>query len=65
MSGLTITEKILARAAGKEKVVPGEIVDVAVDLVMTHDHRGTMAMLEFSRLPVQKVWDPSKVVMVN
>lgn len=64
MSGLTITEKILARAAGKEKTVPGEIVDVSVDLVMTHDHQGPMSMLEFDRLPVKKVWDPSKVVMV-
>jgi 3-isopropylmalate/(R)-2-methylmalate dehydratase large subunit len=64
LSGLTITEKILARAAGKEKVTPGEIVDVAVDLAMTHDHQGPMAMLEFSRLPVPKVWDPSKVIMV-
>lgn len=64
MSGLTITEKILARAAGKEKTVPGEIIDAAVDLVMTHDHQGPMTILEFSRLPVKKVWDPSRVVMV-
>ncbi len=32
--GMTITEKILARAVGKEKVVPGELVDAKIDIVM-------------------------------
>jgi len=64
LSGFTITEKILARAGGREKARAGEIVDAAVDLAMTHDHQGPMTMLEFCRLPVKKVWDPSKVVMV-
>jgi len=34
---MTITEKILAAAAGKEKVSPGELVDAKLDVVMCHD----------------------------
>ncbi|HIJ67557.1 MAG TPA: 3-isopropylmalate dehydratase large subunit, partial [Planctomycetes bacterium] len=34
---MTITQKILARAAGKEKVVPGELINAAIDVVMCHD----------------------------
>ena len=35
--GLTITEKIIAKHAGRTSVTPGETVWVSVDLVMTHD----------------------------
>jgi 3-isopropylmalate/(R)-2-methylmalate dehydratase large subunit len=37
MTGQTITEKILARAAGKERVVPGETIDARIDTLMMHD----------------------------
>ncbi|SMB93626.1 3-isopropylmalate dehydratase, large subunit [Thermanaeromonas toyohensis ToBE] len=60
----TITEKILARAAGQEKVSPGQIIEAQVDLVMIHDHQGPLTLLEFARLPVKKVWDPEKIVIV-
>ena len=33
----TLTEKIMARAAGKDRVRAGEIVTVDVDLAMIHD----------------------------
>jgi 3-isopropylmalate/(R)-2-methylmalate dehydratase large subunit len=35
--GMTITEKILAAHAGKDKVSPGETIWVDVDVLMTHD----------------------------
>src|ERR1019366_10815497 len=35
--GLTLAEKILARAAGRDKVAAGEFVVAKVDLAMTHD----------------------------
>ena len=41
--GMTITEKILARAAGREKVQPGEIIYVNVDRAMTQDILGALA----------------------
>jgi len=37
MTGQTITEKILARAAGKERAVPGETIDARIDTLMMHD----------------------------
>ena len=36
--GMTLTEKILARAAGQESVAAGEIIRVAVDLVFAQQH---------------------------
>ncbi len=35
--GMTITEKILARAAGKTSCTPGEIVEAGIDVAMLHD----------------------------
>ena len=38
--GHTLTEKIIARAAGLTTVLPGQIVTVKVDLAMAHDSSG-------------------------
>jgi len=62
--GLTITEKILARAAGRESVEPGDIVRVKVDLVMAHDVTLPLSILEFRRMGAIRVFDPQKVVAV-
>ena len=35
--GMTITEKILARAAGKDSVKAGELVNAKIDMIMCHD----------------------------
>ena len=35
--GMTISEKILARASGRTSCSPGEIVEAKVDVVMLHD----------------------------
>jgi 3-isopropylmalate/(R)-2-methylmalate dehydratase large subunit len=40
MRGMTLVEKIIARAAGKEKVAPGEVVFPAPDLVVLYDWFG-------------------------
>jgi 3-isopropylmalate/(R)-2-methylmalate dehydratase large subunit len=64
--GMTITEKVLARAAGKGQVSPGETVWVAADLLMTHDvcGPGTIGVFyeQFGR--TARVWDPDKVVII-
>jgi 3-isopropylmalate/(R)-2-methylmalate dehydratase large subunit len=62
--GLTVTEKILARAAGLETVEPGDIVQVSVDLVMGHDVTLPLSILEFARMQASRVFDPQKVVAV-
>jgi 3-isopropylmalate/(R)-2-methylmalate dehydratase large subunit len=61
---MTMAEKILARAAGRRRVEPGEIIEVAVDLVMTTDITAPLSIAEFKKLGVERVFDPKKVVFV-
>ncbi|CAN5499879.1 3-isopropylmalate dehydratase large subunit [soil metagenome] len=62
--GATMTEKVLARGAGRESVTPGEIVEVAVDLVMTNDVTAPLSIQEFKKSGLKNVFDPQKVVFV-
>lgn len=61
---MTLAEKILAAHTGKEKVSPGELINVRVDLVLANDVTAPIAIKEFQRIGVKKVFDPQKVVMV-
>jgi 3-isopropylmalate/(R)-2-methylmalate dehydratase large subunit len=61
---VTLAEKILAAHAGKDRVTPGELVNVKVDLVLSNDITAPIAIREFERIGVKKVFDPQKVVMV-
>lgn len=56
--------KILARHSGRTEVVPGEIVQAAPDYVMMHDRGIARATERFAEMGGDKVWDPSKVVVV-
>jgi 3-isopropylmalate/(R)-2-methylmalate dehydratase large subunit len=63
---LNITEKILARASGKSKVSPGDVVFVNVDKVMIHDVSGPGVIAVFEKLKktgmkIDKIWDPERV----
>lgn len=62
--GQTMTEKILAKGAGVESVTPGDIVEVALDLVMTNDVTAPLSIREFQKTGLAKVFDPQKVVFV-
>ena len=64
MSGQTITEKILARAAGRETVTPGEFIMADVDLAMANDVTAPVSIARFKELGIEGVWDPSKVALV-
>jgi len=61
---MTMTEKILASAAGREQVTPGEIVPVPVDLVFGQDTTMPMAVIEFERMGAERVFDPERVAIV-
>jgi 3-isopropylmalate/(R)-2-methylmalate dehydratase large subunit len=61
---LNIAEKILAAHAGKDTVRPGEFINARVDMVLSNDITAPIAIREFRRLGVAKVFDPSKIVMV-
>ena len=59
-----MSEKILAKGAGRDEVLPGEIVEVAVDLVMTNDITAPLSIAEFKKTGLESVFDPQKVVFV-
>jgi 3-isopropylmalate/(R)-2-methylmalate dehydratase large subunit len=63
---MTLTEKILARAAGKARVQAGENVWVNADLLMTHDvcGPGTIGVFKREFGKNAKVWDRDKVVII-
>ena len=61
---MTLAEKLLAAHSGKKKVSPGEFLNVRLDLVLSNDITAPLAIREFDRLGVKKVFDPKKVIMV-
>ena len=60
--GMTLAEKVLARASGSERVVPGQIVDGNVDLAMMHE-QGAQTVAPFHQMGAERVWDPDRVVI--
>jgi 3-isopropylmalate/(R)-2-methylmalate dehydratase large subunit len=62
--GMTITEKILADHAGKDKVTPGEIVTAQLDAVLANDITGALAIKELSKMGYDSVFDTDKVIFV-
>ncbi len=61
---MNLAEKILATHADKKTVSPGEFIDVRVDLIMANDVTAPIAIREFRRIGVNKVFDPQKIVML-
>ena len=64
--GMTLTEKIIARGAGRDRVEPGENVWVNVDVLMTHDvcGPGTIGVFKREFGADAKVWDAQKIVLI-
>jgi 3-isopropylmalate/(R)-2-methylmalate dehydratase large subunit len=60
----TLAEKIIARAAGRDTVSPGEIVTCAVDLAMMHDSGGPRRVKPILERLNAKIWDVEKVVVI-
>ena len=59
---MNITEKILSQKTGKE-VTPGEIIEVDVDLAMSHDGTSPPAIKTFEKIS-DKVWDNNKIAII-
>ncbi len=62
--GMTMAEKILARAAGRERVAPGEFVTAELDLVMANDAMFSAACRSLTDIGRARVFDPGKIVVV-
>jgi len=63
---MTITEKILARAAGLSSVKPGDNIWVNVDILLTHDvcGPGTIGIFKREFGADARVFDPEKIVIL-
>lgn len=61
---MTIVEKILARHAGLERVVPGQIVEASVDVVMLHDVGTPGIQRPFKELGTGKIADNVECVII-
>ena len=60
----TLAQKLIARAAGRQHVAVGEIVNCQVDLAMFHDSSGPRRLKPMLEELGAQVWDKSKVVLV-
>lgn len=61
---MTITEKILASHAGRDRVSTGEIIEVGVDFALANDITAPMAIRVFEELGAKDVFDPDRIALV-
>ena len=71
--GMTITEKICARAAAKDRVAPGDMIDAEIDRLYIKDLRFSKAedpqglygvFKEILKgMGITKAWDPDRVII--
>lgn len=61
---MTIAEKILAAHAGLDEVVPGQLIECDLDIVLANDVTAPIAIREFDKIGTDRVWDNTKVVLV-
>jgi len=61
----TLAQKLVARAAGRAAVSPGEIVVCRVDLAMFHDSSGPRRLAPMLARLGAKPWDVSRIVLVT
>jgi 3-isopropylmalate/(R)-2-methylmalate dehydratase large subunit len=61
---VNLAEKILSAHSGGEEVCPGQFINVNVDVILANDITAPIAIREFKRISVEKVFDPDKIVLV-
>jgi 3-isopropylmalate/(R)-2-methylmalate dehydratase large subunit len=66
--GMTVAEKILARASGQTAVKAGDVVEPRVDVAMSHEN-AALVLNQFTDVfkdtgLAATVWDPSKIVII-
>ena len=60
---MTLVEKILARASGREKVSPDQVVVANIDLAMSHEN-ADLVRKSFREIGAASVWDPDRIVII-
>ena len=61
---MTMTQKILAKAAGLEKVEAGQLIEAKLDLVLGNDVTTPVAVGEFEKAGFTQVFDKDKIAIV-
>lgn len=62
--GMTMTQKILAAAAGLDHVEAGQLIEANLDLVLGNDITSPVAIKEMDKMKVQGVFDKDKIALV-
>ena len=62
--GMTMTQKILAKHAGLDHVVPGQLVEAKLDLVLGNDITTPVAVSEFDKAGLTQVFDKDRIALV-
>lgn len=62
--GMTMTQKILAHAAGLDSVVAGQLIEANLDLVLGNDITSPVAIKEMDKMNTQGVFDKDKIALV-
>ncbi len=62
--GMTMTQKILAAAAGLETVEAGQLIEAKLDLVLGNDITSPVAIKEMDKMKVKGVFDKDKIALV-
>ena len=60
---MTMSEKILAKASGNDKVEAGDIIMADIDVAMVHDLTGPLTLQSLEQINTDKVWNPDKIVI--
>ncbi len=66
--GMTVVEKILARAAGRDAVKAGDVLEPKVDLAMSHEN-AALVISQFEAIHEgtgieARPWDPSRIAII-
>lgn len=62
--GMTMTQKILARAAGLEYVQAGQLIEAKLNLVLGNDITTPVAITEFEKAGFTQVFDKDRIAIV-
>ena len=62
--GMTMTQKILARAAGLDRVEAGQLIEGKLDLVLGNDITTPVAVTQFDKAGLSSVFDRDKIAIV-
>jgi 3-isopropylmalate/(R)-2-methylmalate dehydratase large subunit len=59
-----MAEKILAKAAGKKEVFPGELINARIDMALGNDITAPVAISEFGKIGVKRVFDKERIALI-